>query len=269
MGRRGRFPVPVGESSAVGANIQLRSTARAPIRIPPRGKAPLRRRSPSPGLTSIVPRRRSHTSSSICCFDTLSLMAAPRSRCAVCRQSPIMDCVHEASMRMLPGSCRPASRRSRQAMSTEEAYAAIPTAHRFRFQTTTLPPWRVESLQRLFALPTRAWCCGEHPRAAHAQRGGVEAHPAGLRHADREPAGAEALPEAPARDLVVKALRDQKRSRLQPEGGMQFAAQGSTARSDGEPSLPGYDSLMGHFGRAPAQQASFFDYSAPLPTFDR
>lgn len=164
-----------------------------------------------------------------------------------------------------------------EALSPEEAYAAIPHQRTvFDPKASTLPPAQIDSLQRLFALSDQGVVLRVEGIRAQRSRNVAElkrilqAYDTLIESLEAQKLAAEV---APARDLVVKALREQKRFLAsKPEGGMQFtgrelAAAAEVARASGNLHRA-YDLLIGAFpGEAPRNKSSFFDYLCALDYF--
>ena len=161
-----------------------------------------------------------------------------------------------------------------RAMSPEEAYAAIPHARTtFDAGASKLSRTQAESLQRLFVLSDEGVVLRVEGMRAQRSRNAAElkrvllAYDALIGRLQAQQFAAEV---APARDLVVKALLDQKRFiASKPEGGMQFAAKElATTREVTQASgnlHRAYELLMKAFpGEVARNKSSFFDYLCAL-----
>jgi hypothetical protein len=161
-----------------------------------------------------------------------------------------------------------------QAMTTEEAYAAIP--HRrttFDPGTSTLPRAQAESLQRLFALSDEGVIL--RVEGMQAQRSGNAAELARVLKAydaliGQLRVGQFAAEVLPVRDLVVEALRGQKRFiAAKPAGGMKFERKELAMTPDVKQASgqlqQAYGLLLKTFpGEAARNKTSFFDYLCAL-----
>jgi hypothetical protein len=160
-----------------------------------------------------------------------------------------------------------------QALSTEEAYAAIPHQRTtFDAGTSKLPPSQVDSLRRLFAASDQGVVLKVEGIRAQRSSNVAEleriqkAYDTVIENLQSQKFSAEV---APARDLVVKALRDHKGFlATRPKGGMQFVARDLNAPEVTRASTSlhqAYDGLMGAFPGEPARnKQSFFDYLCAL-----
>ena len=159
------------------------------------------------------------------------------------------------------------------AMTTEEAYAAIPHQRTaFQANASTLPAAQSESLQRLFAMTDRGVVL--RVQAMAAQRNGdtrqlqrvLEAYDALI----AEVVAARFVPEVvPARDQVVEAMRLQRRFLASRPSGATFlrnqlAATPEVSQASGK--LHGaYGVLMRAFpGETQKHKQSFFDHLCAL-----
>jgi len=160
------------------------------------------------------------------------------------------------------------------AMSPEEAYAAIPHQRTaFDAGTSTLPAAQADSLRRLFALSDEGVILRVEGMRAQRSRNSAELARV-LREydalIDRLAAQPFAPEVAPARDLVVNALRSQKRFiASKPGGGMQFARKELAMTPDVKQASghlhQAYGLLMKAFpGETARNKAAFFDYLCAL-----
>ena len=170
--------------------------------------------------------------------------------------------------------CAAAAAMPASAMSPEEAYAAIPHQRTtFDAKSSTLSPAQVESLQRLFALSDQGVILRVEGMRAQRSRDATElkrvllAYDKLVENLQAQPLAGEV---APARDLIVKALRDHKRYiASKPEGGMQFVRNEISTSADvtqASKSLQqAYNLLMRTFpGEAARHKSSFYDYLCAL-----
>ena len=161
-----------------------------------------------------------------------------------------------------------------QAMTTEEAYAAIP--HRrttFDPGTSTLPRAQAESLQRLFALSDQGVVLRVEGMQAQRSRNAAElarvlkAYDALI---EQLRAGTFAAEVLPARDLVVEALRGQKRFiAAKPAGGIKFERKELAMTPDVKQASgqlqQAYGFLLKAFpGEAARNKTAFYDYLCAL-----
>lgn len=160
------------------------------------------------------------------------------------------------------------------AMSPEEAYAAIPHQRTtFDPKASKLSSSHVDSLQRLFALSDQGVVLRVEGMRAQRSRNAAElkrvlqAYDALIENLQAQKLSPEVVP---VRDLVVKALSDQKRYLAsKPEGGMQFVGR-ELAMSPDVTQASGnlhraYDTLLKAFPGEPARnKSSFYDYLCAL-----
>jgi hypothetical protein len=161
-----------------------------------------------------------------------------------------------------------------RAMTPEEAYAAIPHQRTsFDARASTLSRAQADSLQRLFALSDQGVVLRVEGMRAQRSRNAAElkrviqAYDALI----EKLAVQTFVPEVvPARDLVVEALRDQKRFiASKPEGGMQFtgnelATTPDVKRASGK-LQQAYGLLLKTFpGEVARNKAAFYDYLCAL-----
>jgi hypothetical protein len=160
-----------------------------------------------------------------------------------------------------------------QAMSPEEAYAAIPHQRTtFDAGASKLSRAQADSLQRLFALSDEGVILRVEGMRAQRSRNAVELKRV-LQAYDaliEKLASQQFVPEVvPARDLVVEALRDQKKYiAAKPEGGMQFTRNDLSApdvtRASGK-LQQAYGLLIKAFpAEAARNRAAFYDYLCAL-----
>jgi hypothetical protein len=161
-----------------------------------------------------------------------------------------------------------------RAMTVEEAYAAIPHQRTtFDARTSKLPAAQVDSLQRLFALSDQGVILRIEGMRAHRSRNAAEltrvlqAYDALIENLGAQQFAAEV---APVRNLVVTALRDQKRFiASRPAGSMQFARNELAMTPDVKRASgnlhQAYGLLLKAFpGEAARNKAAFFDYLCAL-----
>jgi hypothetical protein len=160
------------------------------------------------------------------------------------------------------------------AMSPEEAYAAIPHQRTtFDTRASAASASQAESLQRLFTLSDQGVILKVEGMRAQRARNVAEvkrvlaAYDGLVDNLQRQPFAAEVVP---ARDLIVKALRDHRRYMAsRPEGGMTFVRNELTsapAVTQASASLQrAYGLLMKAFPGEPARnKAAFYDYLCAL-----
>jgi hypothetical protein len=161
-----------------------------------------------------------------------------------------------------------------RAMSPEEAYAAIP--HRrttFDPGTSKLPRAQAEGLQRLFALSDQGVILRVEGMQAHRSRNAAElarvlkAYDALIEQLRAGQFVAEALP---VRDLVVEALRGQKRFiAAKPAGGIKFerkelAMTPDVKQASGQLQQAYGLLLKAYPGEGVRNKTSFYDYLCAL-----
>lgn len=188
----------------------------------------------------------------------------------------IFDIAYNAAMRLLDPVlvllCLTVLEAS--ALSPEDAYAAIPHKRTtFDAQASKLPRPQVESLERLFALSDQGVILRvEGMRAQRARdRAGLKRVLEQYDALVADLQGQKFMVEvAPARDLVVQALRDQRRFLAsRPEGGMQFVRQELTSTPEvtkaSQNLYRAYSVLMQAFPGEPARnKTSFYDHLCAL-----